>query len=138
MRRSLSALIAGAVMVGAALTSVPSLGAPAFAARSSDAAGVRVVVTPRELTPGATTWEFDVVLDTHVKPLADDIAAASVLVDGGGNRVTPVAWQGDPPGGHHRKGTLKFPAPGDMPKTFELQLAGVGGVGLRSFRWEMK
>ncbi|HEY7459950.1 MAG TPA: hypothetical protein VH765_14495, partial [Xanthobacteraceae bacterium] len=72
--------------------------------------GVRVVVTPTALGPGAAVWEFQVVMDTHSKPLNEDLAQAAALVDDDGKRHAPVAWQGDPPGGHHRKGVLKFSA----------------------------
>jgi hypothetical protein len=77
-------------------------------------------------------------MDTHTKPLNDNIAEISVLVDDAGKRSTPVAWQGDPPGGHHRKGVLRFAAPTDMPAAVELRIGGIGGAGTRSFRWELK
>ena len=130
----LAALVFGAVLLEAA----PSFSAPALAARSSDEAGVRVVVTPKALGPGVTVWEFDVVMDTHTKPLNDDLAKVAVLADGAGRRSVPVAWQGDPPGGHHRKGVLQFSAPAEMPKSVELQINSVGGVATRTFRWEIE
>jgi hypothetical protein len=117
--------------------STPSSTAPALAARTSNEAGVTVIVTPKALGPGVTVWEFDVVMDTHTKPLTDDLAKVAVLVDGAGHRYVPVAWQGDPPGGHHRKGVLQFTAPAEVPKSIELQISGVGGVGSRTFRWEL-
>lgn len=136
MLRLLSALLIGALAFGfVLLNSDPSSAAPALAAQSSDDAGVRVVVTPMALGPGVTIWEFEVVMDTHSKPLDEDLAQSAVLVDEAGNRYRPVAWQGDPPGGHHRTGILQFSAPADMPKTVELHIDGVGGAGTRTFRW---
>jgi hypothetical protein len=129
----LAALFFGSVL----LESAPLTAAPAIAARSSDEAGVRVVVTPKALGPGVAAWEFDVVMDTHTKPLTDDLAKVTVLVDGAGHRYVPVAWQGGPPGGHHRKGVLQFSPPAEMPKSVELQISGVGGVATRTFRWEL-
>ena len=129
-----AALIFGTVL----FESTPSSTAPALAARSSNEAGVTVVVTPKALGPGVTVWEFDVVMDTHTKPLTDDLAKVAALVDGAGHRYVPTAWQGDPPGGHHRKGILQFSAPAEIPKSIELQVNGVGGVAIRTFRWEMK
>jgi hypothetical protein len=120
------------------LNSAPSSSAAALAARSSDAAGVRVVVTPKTLGPGDTVWEFDVVMDTHSKPLNENLAEVTVLVVESGRRYTPLAWKGDPPGGHHRKGMLQFSAPAEMPKSVELQISGLGGAGTRTFRWEIK
>ena len=107
-------------------------------ARNSDAAGVRVAVTPKTVSAGAATWEFAVVMDTHTKPLNDDMARAAVLIDDAGRRHEPRAWQGDPPGGHHRKGMLQFAAPAGQPVSIELQISGIGGSGIRSFRWKLK
>ncbi len=138
--KSLSSIVAaGALCAAAAFASVPpSFAASAFEARTSDAAGVSIVVTPRPLAPGATTWEFDVAMNTHVRPLAEDLAKAAVLIEADGQRATPVGWQGDPPGGHHRKGVLRFAAPSAPQQTFELQLSDVGGADLRTFRWDVK
>jgi hypothetical protein len=130
----LVALVFGASMLGSA----PSSAAAALAARSSDEAGVQVVVTPKALGQDVAVWEFNVVMDTHTKPLTDDLAKVAVLVDGAGRRYVPVAWQGDPPGGHHRKGVLQFSAPAERPKSVELQINGVGGVATRTFRWEIE
>lgn len=94
-----------------------------------------MVVTPKALGQDVAVWEFNVVVDTHIKPLSNDLANAAVLLDEAGRRYVPVAWQGDPPGGHHRKGVLQFSPPAEMPKSIELQINGVGGVATRSFRW---
>jgi hypothetical protein len=139
MLKLLSRVLLAALVFGPVLMeSTPSFTAPALPTRNSDEAGVRVVVTPKALGPGGTVWEFDVVLDTHTKPLTDDLAKVAVLIDGAGHRYVPVAWQGDPPGGHHRKGVLQFVAPAEVPKSVELQINGVGGVATRMFRWELK
>jgi hypothetical protein len=132
-------LIAGLLSAGALVATAQGLfAASTFQPRTNDAAGVRVVVTPRLPAAGVTTWDFDVALDTHTKPLNDDLVAVSALVDEQGRSTSPSSWQGDPPGGHHRKGILKFAAPAANPTTFELQMKGVGGVSLRTFRWESK
>ncbi len=134
-----SIIVVGALCAAAAFASVASsFAASAFVARTSDAAGVSIVVTPRPLAPGAAVWEFDVTMTTHVRPLAEDLTTAAVLIEADGQRATPVGWQGDPPGGHHRKGVLRFAAPSSPQPTFELQLSGVGGTALRTFRWDAK
>ncbi|MBI2717665.1 MAG: hypothetical protein HY245_01325 [Rhizobiales bacterium] len=139
MLKLLSVLLVGALAFGLVhLDPAPASAAPAFAAQSSDIAGVRVVVTPMILEPGVTIWKFEVAMDTHTKPLDEDIAQAAVLVDEVGRRYRPMAWQGDPPGGHHRQGILQFAAPADMPKAVELQIDGVGEAGIRTFRWALK
>ncbi len=114
-----------------------SAGAPALAPSTSDAGGVRVVVTPKAVTAGAG-WEFQVMMDTHTKPLDDDLTKTAVLVDDGGRRYLPLSWQGDPPGGHHRKGVLQFAPPKEPIQSLELQIEGLGGPDKRVFRWNMK
>jgi hypothetical protein len=133
-RGFLAALIFSTIL----FESTPSSAAPALVARSSNEAGVTVVVTPKALGPGVTVWEFDVVMDTHTKPLNDNLPQIAALVDGTGRRYAPVAWKGDAPGGHHRKGVLQFSSPAEMPKSVELQITGVGGVAIRTFRWDLK
>lgn len=134
-RRSILGFAVGALALCAAVPAMAQgAGAPALAAKSSDAGGVHVAVRPKNVGIGAT-WEFEVRMDTHSKPLNDDLTKAAVLVDGAGHRYKPTAWQGDAPGGHHRKGVLQFPAPTDAAKSFELQMQGVGGVSQRVFQW---
>ena len=131
-------LIAATVLSVAFLGALHSFAAPTLTARTSDDAGVRVVVTPKVYGPSAAVWEFSVVMDTHVKPLSENLTQAAILVDGAGRRYQPIAWQGDGPGGHHRKGVLQFSRPAETTKSIELQLAGVGGVAIRTFRWEVE
>jgi hypothetical protein len=138
MLKSLSRILVAALFGAILLGSAPSFAAPALTARTSDEAGVRVVVTPKALGSDLKIWEFTVVMDTHTKPLNDNLTQAAVLVDNAGRRTVPAAWQGDPPEGHHRKGVLQFSAPTEMPKSIELQINGVGGVAIRTFRWEVE
>jgi hypothetical protein len=99
--------------------------------------GVIVKVTPQRLAPGAETWEFEVVFETHTVALAGDPARFSALVDAEGRTHFPLQWEGDPPGGHHRKGVLRFkPEPG-RDGMIELRIDGVGGVPTRVFRWQL-
>jgi hypothetical protein len=139
MLKLLSRFFLAALVFAAALFEfAPSFAAPALAARTSDEASVRVVVTPKALGASVTVWEFTVVMDTHTKPLDDNLTQSAVLVDDAGRRYVPLGWQGDPPGGHHRKGVLQFSAPAERPKFVELQINGVGGVAIRKFQWEIE
>lgn len=99
---------------------------------------VTVKVTPGKLAPAAATWDFEIVFDTHTAALAGDPAQFAVLVDAQGRRYAPLRWDGDPPGGHHRKGALLFRVPDGRNGTIELRLNGVGGVATRSFRWDVR
>jgi hypothetical protein len=137
-RREVIRLAGSALALGALFFPVtPSAAASALAARSSDANGVRVVVTPKQADPGAG-WTFEVVMDTHTQPLDADLTKSSVLIDDAGRRYLPLSWQGDPPGGHHRKGALRFATGNADLKSFELQIEGLAGAGKRVFQWTIK
>jgi len=136
MRSSLIALTVGAAAVIAASSAFAQTGAGArLAARSSDAGGVRVVVKPTSIAAGSA-WEFEVTMDTHTKPLNEDLTKVAVLLDESQQRYAPSEWRGDPPGGHHRKGVLRFPAPTGQPKSFEVHIESLGGPGKRVFQWK--
>ena len=49
-----------------------------------------------------------------------------------------LAWQGDPPGGHHRRGVLRFKALAPAPAALELRLQRAGEPSPRVFRWQVK
>ena len=112
-------------------------GKATLSAVSNDGGGVKVVVKPINVAAGSV-WEFEIVMDTHSKPLDDDLTKTAVLVDDSGSQYMPTSWQGDKPGGHHRKGVLRFPAPSATIKSFELQIQGLGGVSKRVLKWTMK
>ena len=110
--------------------------APALPTQTSSQSGVTVKITPRTLAAG--TWEFEVVFDTHSQELTDDLGKTAVLVSDGRTSHSPVKWQGDPPGGHHRKGVLEFKPVSPMPAAIELQIKRNGEPAPRSFRWKLK
>lgn len=110
----------------------------ALTAQTSREGGVTVEVTPRNLVPGASNWDFEVVLSTHTQPLDQDLVAVARLIDPQGKSHSPVGWEGDPPGGHHRRGLLRFKPMAGNPASVELRLQGVGGDGTRVFRWQLK
>jgi hypothetical protein len=109
---------------------------PALATQSSSDAGVMIAVTPETLT--GATWNFEFALNTHTHPLNDDLTKTAVLVIDGGATQKPVKWEGSPPGGHHRSGTLQFKAVSPMPAAIELRITREGEAKPRSFRWQLK
>ena len=135
LRRDIGLALALGLM--ASVAAAPSIAAPPLEARTSDADGVQVVVTPKSLDPAANSWDFEVVLDTHTKPLNDDMMRASELI-ADGRPYAPLSWLGDPPGGHHRKGSLSFSRPAELPKVMEIRINGIGGGAARTFRWELQ
>lgn len=104
--------------------------------KSSTQSALTIKVTPR--TVQGAVWEFDMVFDTHTQELNDDLLKSAVLVAPDGARLAPLAWQGDPPGGHHRKGFLRFNAPDPFPARIVLVVTRPGEPKARSFEWNAK
>lgn len=110
--------------------------APPLPTLSSSQSAVTVKATPRSLQ--GDVWEFNVVFDTHSQELKDDLMKSAVLVAPGGSRFSPLEWKGDPPGGHHREGVLRFNAIQPAPAGLELRIDRTGESKPRSFNWLLK
>jgi hypothetical protein len=108
-----------------------------LASQTNNERGIKVVVTPRNLSNEAQSWDFEVTLETHTQTLNDDLAKSSALI-ANGKRYVPLAWEGAPPGGHHRKGLLRFKAIIPQPPSVELQIRLAGETTPRSFKWLLK
>ncbi|MBI4128725.1 MAG: hypothetical protein HY460_01625, partial [Parcubacteria group bacterium] len=55
-----------------------------------------------------------------------------------GMRYAPVAWEGDPPSGHHREGVLTFNRISPLPASIALTIAGIQGAGDYIFSWKLQ
>lgn len=108
-----------------------------YAPQVSNEHGVKVTVTPQNILSKAKTWDFQVTLETHTQDLSDDLAKSSVLI-ADGKQYLPLSWEGAPPGGHHRKGKLRFKAIAPPPASVELQIRLAGDASPRSFKWLLK
>jgi len=131
-----SAAIALSVAIGGFAQAPTAAAAARLAPQVNREGMVEVKVTPHSLAPDAKVWEFEVAFNTHSVPIDGDPAQFSVLVDAGGKTHTALAWNGDPPGGHHRRGVLQFKPLAEPKGAVELRISGVGGVAARVFRWE--
>ena len=107
-----------------------------FPSRQNNEGMVMVSVTPQSLGTG-DKWVFAVQFNTHVKPITQDLQKVSVLIDSKGHQEQALAWQGDPPGGHHRHGFLVFRPMTPKPALVTLMIGQVGGVAERSFTWSL-
>jgi hypothetical protein len=108
-----------------------------YAPQISNEREIKVTVTPQNLSRQASAWEFEVILETHTQALSDDLARSSVLISDG-TKYLPMTWEGAPPGGHHRKGLLRFRAIVPPPQSLELQLRLANDPSPRSFKWLLK
>lgn len=90
--------------------------------QSVTAAGVEVGVEPLFLDEQGAG--FEVTFDTHEGDLAMDVAASSQL-EVGGITWDGATWSGDPPGGHHRGGELRFAARGPITGQVVLRIGGL-------------
>ena len=101
----------------------------------------------------AATWQgsgaqpsFNVAMNTHAVDLDGyDLRQLVVLRIDGGRDVQPISWEA-PKGGHHRSGTLTFPATStdgtpliaSGARTIELVIRDVADVPERRFRWVLE
>jgi len=65
--------------------------------------------------------DFEVTLETHTQNLGDDLTKSALLI-AEGTKLIPLDWKGAAPGGHHRKGLLRFKAIIPQPGSIELQI----------------
>ena len=86
---------------------------------------------------------FQIALNTHSVDLDGiDLVKVAVLRTDQGQEVHPSSWDA-PKGGHHRSGTLTFPAQapdgqavlGTNVRSFDLVIRDVAGVPERVFTW---
>jgi len=117
------------------LASLP-LAAADLPARTTSLGGVSLKVTSQSLS--ATAWDFYLLFETHVQEITDDLVKNSALIADGAAPVAPFEWKGDPPGGHHRRGVLRFKPPSPAPRTVELRIQRPGEAGPRVYRWELR
>ncbi len=121
---------------GSSNPSAPNSSGPGFETQSSNGGSVTVDVKPTALTVGEPV-SFDIAMNTHSVDLSDDMAKISVLRDDTGKEYAPTSWEGGGAGGHHRSGTLLFPALTSKPKSVELVIKGLAKVPERVFKWDL-
>jgi hypothetical protein len=96
--------------------------------------GIEFILTPVFSPEGQVA--FDMLINTHSGSLNFDLVEISTLSDGRGNIYAPLSWNGSPPGGHHRSGTLTFQSV-DKSGTLTLVITSVGTKD-RVFSWNIK
>ena len=97
---------------------------------------VEITVVPKNLSDKELL--FKITLNTHSEELLADLTKNAVLVDNKGNEYSPIDWQGDLPGGHHREGVLIFNEINPASAYVALKIKDVGGIPERLFTWNIK
>jgi hypothetical protein len=148
------AIVAVAVLLGVAFgvwntfarakpaDNVPAATTSGAATQTNEGGQVTIKATWQGPSAGPV---FEIVMDTHAVDLDGyDLKQLAVLHADGGRQVQPTGWKA-PYGGHHRTGTLTFPAtaPDGRPliapntRTVELIIHGIAGVPERIFLWTL-
>lgn len=132
-----AAISAYSCIDGIEFIAVSNAAEPGYAPQVSNEREIKVTATLQRIPNEAKTWDFEVVLETHTKALNDDMAKSSALI-ADGKKYMPLGWEGAPPGGHHRKGKLRFKAISPSPAAVELQIRLAGDPSPRRFKWLLK
>jgi hypothetical protein len=109
--------------------------AAGLGARATQAGGVTIEMTPIDVAATAKEWTFAVALNTHSRALVDDLVREAFIVDGTGRPQPALGWDGDSPGGRHRKGVLRFASPSPTPAQIEVRIRRASESEARTFRW---
>jgi hypothetical protein len=121
----------------------PAAALPAGATQTNEGGQVTIAATLQE--SGAAPI-FIVAMNTHAVDLDGyDLKQLAVVRIDGGQDVQPISWEA-PKGGHHRSGTLTFPATSadgtplitSGTQAIELVIHDIAGVPERSFHWALE
>ncbi|GAB3766814.1 hypothetical protein GCM10028796_26760 [Ramlibacter monticola] len=105
------------------------------ATQTSEVGGVTVAVTPGNLDPDSSLWDFAIAFEAGSRRLDDEVLDSIVLV-GDGRRMKPLAWEGEAGGVRgHRAGVLKFIAIRPRPQELRLEMTRPGEAKPRVFRF---
>jgi len=107
-----------------------------YETKTSDEGNVIVAVTPQALVVGKPP-QFEITFTTHSGSMDFAVEKIAVLTDGQGTKYDSAVWEGSPPGGHHRNGTLTFNKPLLKGGSISLVLQNISQVLTRKFAWQI-
>jgi len=99
--------------------------------QTKNAGDVIIAVLPVKF---GNKFDFEFQLNTHTTELVYKLEDIASLKSDNGETLTPTEWEGDAPGGHHRKGTLFFPNFKSVPKSISLNIENIENNNLE-FSW---
>lgn len=98
---------------------------------------VSVTVKPLVLTVGQPA-SLEITFTTHSGSMDFSVEKISFLTDSQGINYDSPVWDGTPPGGHHRNGTLTFKKPLANAGPISLVLQNIAQVPIRKFIWQIQ
>ena len=101
--------------------------------RSAEAGAVEVTARPVRLD--STGASIEMAFDSHATSF-DAEPTQAITLDVNGTLWPATAWDGDPPSGHHREGTLRFTSSGPASGNATLNVAGLPQPV--KFTWALK
>ena len=133
--RHLAVVVSVAVVAsfgaGCSSASTPDAAASAYPERTATVGAVDVKARPVKLDVDGAA--ITLIFDSHSVSFDVDPATA-VTLDVDGSRWPAAGWDGQPPSGHHREGTLRFTASGPARGTATLTI-GSGLPQPAQFSW---
>ena len=108
-----------------------------FETQTNSEGPITFQVTPK-YDPTSQILKFEITLTAHSGDLNQDLAKNVVLVDDKDNQSSPISWEGDPLGGHHRTGVLKFKSPAKNLKSITLKINPGENIKEVNFTWQME
>ena len=136
LKNLLGSLLVAATM---AFPYVPDVAAAetGYAPQSSDKQSIKITAAPQNVPGAEKSLDFEVTMESHTQDIGDDLNKSALLI-ADGKQYLPSAWEGAPPGGHHRKGLLRFKSIAQPPSSIELQIRLTNDAAPRSFKWQLK
>ncbi len=137
---SLSAAAVASAFLFTAVNAVADdgeLSIPELSTKVNDKNYVTIEVTPIDFQFGQPL-RFEIYVNTHQGDLNFDLTEISMLKGVGEEPMLPVSWEGSPPGGHHRNGTLVFPPVPSTVREIQLIIKDVYDIPERSFEWKLQ
>ena len=133
MHRSAWVMAAIVLVAGCSSSDTATRSGSSYPQRTKTVDGIEISATPIRIDQRGAT--FDLAFNSHSASF-DAHPRQAVTLDVDGARWTATRWNGDPPDGQHRAGTLSF-SPGGPPKGSARLV--IGGVPRPvTFTWKLR
>lgn len=114
----------------------PAVTVSGYETQINEEANITVTVKPILLAIDQPP-SFEITFTTHLGSMDFAVEKIAVLTDGKRTNYDLPVWEGSPPGGHHRSGTLTFKKPLANAGPVSLVLQNIAEVPVRKFTWQI-